>query len=156
TNLLGNEADGTKHLVELLKYGKESAFETEDVVNYAQQLESVGIKANEVVKSLESIGGALARGGKFNPEALQGSVLAITQMLGKEQISAEEMQRQLSQYIPNPYGIAARGYNRLGYKTATGGEFKGSDIRDLGQAGKLNPEAFVRVLLDEMGVESKG
>ncbi len=156
TNLLGSEAEGIKHLRELIQYGKESAFETEDVINYAQQLEAVGIKANEVKNALEGIGGALARSGKFNPVALEGSVVAIAQMLGKEKISAEEMQRQLSQYIPNPYGIAARGFNRLGYKTDQGGEFKSSDIRQLGEDNRLNPEAFVRILLDEMRFESQG
>ena len=156
TNLLGSEAEGIKHLRELIKYGQDSAFETEDVINYAQQLESVGIKAKEVVFALEGIGGALARAGKFKPVALEGSVIAITQMLGKEKISAEEMQRQLSQYIPNPYGIAARGFNRLGYKTDAGGEFTSADVRKLGEENRLNPEAFVRILLDQMRTESTG
>ena len=156
TSMAGDEAKGLAHLMELMKYGKDSAFETTDVVNFAQQLEAVKVKAGEVIPMLEGIGGALAKSGKFSHEALEGSVLAITQILSKGQVSAEEMQRQLSQYIPNPYGFAARGLNRLGYRDDGGREFSDATVRQYAEEKRFNPDAFVRILADQFREESKG
>src|ERR1051326_2007887 len=52
TSMAGDEAKGLAHLMELMKYGKDSAFETTDVVNFAQQLEAVKVKAGEVIPML--------------------------------------------------------------------------------------------------------
>src|ERR1041385_1910465 len=156
TSSANDEVKGLAHLMELLKYGKDSAFETTDVVNFAQQLEAVRVKGSEVIPMLEVIGGVLAKSGKFSHEALEGSVLAITQILSKGQVSAEEMQRQLSQYIPNPYGYAARGFNRLGYRDDSGREFTDATVRQYAEEKRFNPDAFIRVLADEFREESKG
>lgn len=156
TSMAGDETKGLTHLMELMKYGKDSAFETTDVINFAQQLEAVKVKGKEVIPMLEGIGGALAKSGKFSHEALEGSILAITQILSKGQVSAEEMQRQLSQYIPNPYGFAARGLNRLGYRDDSGGEFTDATVRKYAEEKRFNPDAFVRILTDQFREESKG
>ncbi len=157
-NLLGGDkTKGLEHLIELLKYGHDSAFETKDVIDYAVRLEAVGIKANETKDAIEALGGALARTGNFGQGNMQSGILAITQMLGKEKISAQEMTIQLANAgVASPYGIAARGFNRLGYRDDAGKEFTTGSIQKLGEEDRLNASMFVRILLSQMAVESKG
>jgi len=156
TSLMGDEAKGIAHLRELLQFGKDSPFATEDVVDYAQGLEAVRVKASELIPFLEGIGGALAKAGKFDRNNLFGSYTAIQQILSKRTVSAEEMNRQLGQYIPDPYGYAARGFNRLGYRDDQGQEYNSASMRKLGEEGRLNADAFVRIMVDEFREESKG
>lgn len=156
TSLMNDEAKGVAHLRELMKFGKDSPFETQDVIDYAQGLEAVKVKASEVIPMLEGMGGALAKAGKFNKENLFGTYTAIQQILSKGTVSAEEMQRQLGQYIPNPYGYAARGFNRLGYRDDKGHEFTDPSIRQYSSDGRFNPDAFVRIMVDQFREESKG
>lgn len=143
TNLLGSEAAGLAHLRDLIKFGKESAFETEDVVNYAQKLESVKVKASEVKDMLLGIGNAAAGAGNF--EKMPNAVLAVYQMLSKNKVGAEEMTQQLAEVIPNPYGFMARG---LGISE--------TEAHKLGEEGRLNAQSAVRIMVAQMLKEKGG
>src|ERR1051326_8982225 len=156
TSILGDETKGIEHLRELLTFGKDTAFKTEDVVDAAQQLEAVGMKAKEAIPSVLALGDALAKSGKFDSEHFNETILAITEMLSKNEISTRQMLLMLSRNIPNPYGLAARGMNRLGYRDSGGKEFTSEEVMKMGEGNQLNAQAFVRVLLNQMEFESKG
>jgi tape measure domain-containing protein len=139
-NLLGDKEKGLSHVRELVKYGVESSFETADVLKFANSLEALKVKTSEVIPMLEGLGGWAAGAGNF--DKMQNAVMAITQMLSKNKVSAEEMNQQLAEVTPDPYGMMMRGYESAGYKFKDRGEFQAK-----AEGGELNAQVAVRLML---------
>jgi hypothetical protein len=147
-NLLGDKEKGLSHVRELVKYGVESSFETADVLNFAQSLEALKVKTSEVIPMLQGLGGWAAGAGPGHFEKMGNAVMAITQMLSKNKISAEEMNQQLAEVVTDPYGMMMRGYESAGY-TFKGGsdEEKKAGFMEKASAGELNTQVAIRLML---------
>jgi tape measure domain-containing protein len=145
TNLLGSEAEAIKHLRDLITFGKESPFETRDVIDFATKLESVGVKATEVKNILMGLGNAAAAAGNFDSSNMESAVRAVQQMLSQQRVGAQEMTLQLAQVIPNPYGFMARG---MGMSEV--------DLRKQAEEGNLNANSAVRIMIAQMMKERGG
>jgi muramidase (phage lysozyme) len=155
-NLLGDKEKGLAHVKELVSYGVESAFQTKDVLQFAQSLESVGVKTQEVIPMLKSLGDAAAAAGNFSSAQMESSIRAVYQMLSQNRVGAQEMTLQLAQVIPNPYGYMARGFAHAGIKDDKGQEMTTASLKGLAEEGRLNAQTAVRIMLAEMEVERKG
>lgn len=143
-DLLG-ETEGIAHLRDLLKFGKDSAFATADVIDYAQQLEAVGIKTKEAIPIITALGDTIAAAGKFNPQNMQSAVTAIMQMLSMNRVGGQEMRQQLGQVVANPWGFMARG---LGVSE--------EKARTLAESDQLNAQSAIRIMIAEMAKEKGG
>src|SRR5215208_5542740 len=141
-NLLGDKEKGLSHVRDLVKYGVESSFETADVLAFAQSLEALKVKTSEVIPMLQGLGGWAAGAGPGHFEKMDHAVMAITQMLSKNKVSAEEMNQQLAEVVTDPYGMMMRGYESAGYKFKDRAEFQAK-----AEGGELNAQVAVRLML---------
>ena len=96
--MLGSDEKGVALIKELVDLGAKTQFDTKGSLLYGQQLLAVGMRADEVTKSLRALGDAAASTGNF--DKFDKALMAVTQMLSKGKVSAEEMRQQLSEAIP--------------------------------------------------------
>jgi tape measure domain-containing protein len=143
TTLLGNQVKAKAHLKEMVAFGGKTPFETRDLLQYSQQLQSVGVDAAKIQEYLSGIGDAASRAGNF--DKMQNAVAAVVQMLGKGKISAEEMRQQLSEAVPGAMGYMARSQG-----------ITEAELDKRMTAGTLNAKAAVELMILQMKKEAGG
>lgn len=97
--LLGSADKAQAHLRELQDFAKTTPFEFAELVPASQKLQGVGIQAQKVIPILTDVGNALAAAGKGNVE-LDRSLLAISQIIAKGKLSAQEVNQLAENGIP--------------------------------------------------------
>ncbi len=143
TSILGDAEKASAFLKEMADFGQKSPFQTTELLQYSQQLLAVGVTSQKIKGYLTGIGDAAFSSGNF--DKVQNAVVAITQMLGKGKISAEEMRQQLSEAIPGAMGFMARGL---------GVEIK--ELDKLMQQGRLIAGPAVELMIRQMEKERGG
>ncbi len=143
TSMLGDAQKASAFVREMAKFGAETPFRTDELLTYAQQMMAVGVEAGKVKEMITGIGDAAASSGKF--DKMRQAVLAISQMLSKGKVSAEEMNQQLAEAIPGAKGFMARGM----------GITEQQLTKDM-EAGRINPQAAIELMTLQMSKERGG
>lgn len=99
TVMLGDGAKANKMLDDIADVSERTSFTFGDLTKASQRLLAFGFKAEDVLPTLEAVGGAVtAMGG--SQEAIQRVTLALGQMKAKGKASAEEMLQLAEAGIP--------------------------------------------------------
>lgn len=139
----GDDAKAVGLIKELVELGNKTQFDTKNTLFYGQQLLSVKMGANEVTQALRDLGDAAASTGNF--DKFDRALMAVTQMLSKGKVMAEEMRQQLSEAIPGAQGFMARG---MGVSEP--------ELFKLMGEGRVNAGPAVRLMLMQMRKERGG
>ena len=132
----GSAEETGKQLARLRELSKMPGLTFEGAVKGSIRLHNAGLSAKEAEKSLRAFGNAVARvgGGK---EELDGVNRALTQMLNKGKITAEEINGQLGEWLP-------------GLQRAMKAAFGTADAEVLQKAG-VTAKQFVQAMTAEYG-----
>lgn len=136
----GKEADAMMR--RLQDFAKTTPFEFPELAKDAQLLMGVGVAANDVIPTMTAIGDAAAKMG-LSSEGVDRVTVAITQMIAKGKISADEMMQLTEARIP-AWNILAKS---MGLSVA--------QLTDMGQKGQLTGDA-IKKLISGMEVFGKG
>jgi tape measure domain-containing protein len=98
--LMGGAENATKHLDELRKFAVETPFEFEGLAKMSQRLQGVGVESQKVIPLIRSIGNIAAATGEIGAERLEGINTAVSQMISKTKVSAEEMEQLAERGVP--------------------------------------------------------
>ncbi len=131
--LTGSVEAADKHIRDLQQFAKETPFEFDGLAKGSQLLQGVGIKAEKVIPLISNVGNALAAAGK-NQEAVDRTLLALSQISGKGKLAGQE----INQLAEN--GIAAV---RI-VAEATGKSQ--AQIRKLSEEGRITSDLFFESL----------
>jgi tape measure domain-containing protein len=109
-NVLGTDAEyqqSMKYLRQLSQdYGQDLIVLTKTYTNFIASSNStnLSLKARQgIYESIVKAGGAL----RLSNEQIEGSLLAVSQMFSKGNVSAEELRGQLGERLPGAFGIMA-------------------------------------------------
>src|SRR5690606_28884368 len=97
-------------------------------------LQGVGVAAGDVVSLMRDIGNITAATGEISADRVEGITIAITQMIGKTKVSAEEMEQ-----------LAERGVPAWQILSEAVGKSQ-SDVRKLAEAGAITSDMMVAAL----------
>lgn len=129
--LLGGAEAAERHLRDLQSFAKSTPFEFEGLTKLSQRLVGVGVTSEKIVPLLRDIGNAVAAVGG-TADQVDGVTIALSQMISKGKVSAEEME-QLAERQVNGWAMLA---DFLG---KTQGE-----VRQLAADGKISTDVFLK------------
>ena len=132
--LMGGISQATAHIKELQKFATDTPFEFESLAKMSQRLQSVNVKAKDVIPLMRDIGNVTAATGEISAERVEGITTAISQMIGKTKVSAEEMEQLAERGVP-AWQILAE---------ATGKSQ--AELRTLSEQGKISASVMVQAL----------
>jgi tape measure domain-containing protein len=130
TTLLGSGDKAAKLLKEIQEFAKTTPFEFEGLAKLSQRFVSAGVESRKVIPLIRDVGNAVSAVGG-SQEDLTGVVRAMTQIISKGKVSAEEI-NQLAERNINGFKILA---DQLG---KTEGE-----VRKLAEAGAISSDVFI-------------
>lgn len=135
TSIMGDAKVAARELERLKEAAKNPGLGFTQAVKGSVRLQSVGISAETARKGLLNFGNAIALAGGTASD-LDGVSLALTQIISKGKISAEEI-NQLAERVPQ-------------VRSAIKDAFGTSDSEELQKLG-ISSEEFVEKVIDEMG-----
>lgn len=142
-SLLKPGEDVEKILAQIRKMAIESPlFNTEDAISYAQKLAAVGVKGNDLYKSMQALSNIFLTQGVAGPERANLALMAYTQILSKGTIGMDDLRQQFAEHVPGGMKVFEEAAHILGEKTL-------EDLRDDMKAGKITAaqlnEAFIKL-----------
>ena len=135
TAVAGSSGEAEKQLVRLREVAKLPGLGLQEAIQGSIRLQAAGFSAELAERSLKGFGNALATVGKGKAD-LDGVTLALTQIISKGKISAEEI-NQLSERVPQIRKIMQ-------------GAFGTSDSEKLQKMKGLTAEVFVEEIVKEL------
>jgi tape measure domain-containing protein len=142
----GDEAQGKEALAFITNLSMKSPFAIEAITDAFVKLRMNGLDPS--AGSLQAIVDQVAKVGG-NTEQMQGIATALTQILGKGRVSAEEM-NQLGERGINGWELLARAIKRTQKQT-----FNTAQLRKMAEEGQLGRKS-VLLMIEQMGKESAG
>lgn len=128
----GGAQESARYVKELTDFAQANPiFNTQGTIAAARMMSVFGFETSKTTDYLKSWGGALAAGGQFNNETLQGVARAFGQIRQKGRVQAEEMEQLAERGIP-AWELLARA---IGKSVA--------ETRKLAELGRLNGPAAV-------------
>lgn len=119
--LLGPTVNVEKVINDIKKMAIDSPlFNTEDAISYAQKLASVGVKGNDLYKSMQALSNIMLTQGVAGPERANLAMMAYTQILSKGAIGMDDLRQQFAEHVPDGMRIFQTVAKRLGYDTIKG------------------------------------
>ena len=131
TTLMGGAAAANKHLDDLRNFANSTPFEFEFLTDASRRLQNVGVEGERIVPIMTAVGNAVAAAGG-NSETLDGVTLALSQIIAKGKVSAEEL-NQLSE----------RGVSGLRILESQTGKSK-AEVLKLAEQGKISSDVFIQ------------
>lgn len=128
--LTGSATATQKLLKDIQDFAKATPFEFSELAGLSQKLLAANVEAKNVVPLLKDVGNAVSAVGG-SQEDLNGVVRALTQIIGKGKVSAEEI-NQLAERNINGFKILAV---ELGKTEA--------EVRKLAEEGRISSQVFV-------------
>lgn len=132
--LMGSAVLAQKHLSDLKKFAVDTPFEFESLAKMSQRLQSVGVAAEEVIPLMRDIGNVTSATGEISAARVEGITIALTQMISKTKVSAEEMEQ-----------LAERGVPAWKILSESIGQSQAA-VRKLAEDGKITSEEMVQAL----------
>ena len=129
--LMGSAQLAQSHLNELQQFAKSTPFEFAGLAKMSQRLQGVGVESQKVIPLINDIGNAVAAVGG-SAEQVEGVTVAISQMISKGKVSAEEMEQ-----------LAERQVNGWAMLSAELGISQGA-VRKLASEGKISTDVFLK------------
>jgi tape measure domain-containing protein len=130
--ILGSGTAASKMMKDLQSFAARTPFEMPQLVHASQQLLGVGLAARDVIPDLTAIGDTSARMGA-GQEGIDQITLALTQMISKGKIGADDM-AQMAETFP-AWQVLAKA---MGMSVA--------QVRDLSEQGKLGSDAINKLV----------
>ncbi len=134
TSLIGSGEKAAKLLKEIQEFAKSTPFEFAGIASLSQRLLGANVEAEKIIPLMRDIGNVVAATGETSQARLEGITVALTQVIGKQKLSAEEAE-QFAERGVNAYDLIAKATG----KTQT-------EVRKLGEEGKLSADLFVASL----------
>lgn len=134
STLLGSTTKANVLLSQLQKFATTTPFDVKDLASVAQRMISVGIGTQKVIPLMRDLGNIVAATGEVSAERLEGISTALTQMISKTKVSAEEMEQLAERGVP-AWKILA---------DATGKSQ--AELRKLAEQGKITSDVMVGAL----------
>ena len=132
--LLGSTTKANALLAQLQKFAATTPFDVKDLASVAQRMISVGIETQKVIPLMRDLGNIVAATGEVSAERLEGISTALTQMISKTKVSAEEMEQLAERQVP-AWKILS---------DATGKSQ--AELRKLAEQGKITSDVMVAAL----------
>ncbi len=88
--MLGSGQKARRFLDDLAKFAEKTPFEFKELIPLSQKLMTAGFEANKIIPILTRVGDAVAAMGG-DPQAMESTIRAITQIQAKGRVMAEEM-----------------------------------------------------------------
>jgi tape measure domain-containing protein len=98
--LLGNQAEANRLFKELQEFSRQTPFAFPELTSLAQRLIGANVELERVVPLIKDIGNIVAATGNTSIERLEGINTAITQIISKQKVQAEEMEQLAERGIP--------------------------------------------------------
>lgn len=95
--MLGSAAKGQKLIQEIQKLAAETPFQTDELIDYSKRLLAMGVSAEKVIPTMESLGNIAAGVGK---EKLPQLVLAFGQVQAKTKLAGGELKQFVEAGVP--------------------------------------------------------
>jgi tape measure domain-containing protein len=141
--LLGSGEKAQAFLLDLQQFAAKTPFELPGLINNARQLLGVGVAANKVIPTLNSLGNAAGALG-IDQERFNNILLAVTQSMGKGKLQGEELMQMVENGIP-VWQLLSK---------ATGKSV--TELQDMSSAGKLLAAETLPKLFDQMNKDYGG
>lgn len=132
--LLGSGEKAQVLLKEIQDFAKSTPFEFQGIAALSQRLLGANVEAEKIIPLMRDIGNVVAATGEASQERLEGVTVAITQMIGKQKVSAEEMEQ-----------LAERGINGFDLLAKATGKSQ-AEIRKLSEQGAISADVFLQAL----------
>ncbi|MBX3267175.1 MAG: tape measure protein [Acidobacteria bacterium] len=98
--LMGSAEAAARHIDELRRLSTSSGLEFQSLTKMSQRLQGAGVDAAKVADLIKDIGNTAAATGELTAERMEGIGVAISQILSKGRLSAEEMEQLAERGIP--------------------------------------------------------
>lgn len=134
TSVIGNAGKAQKFLKDLESFAKSTPFQFLDLAPIAQRLVGAQVQLEKVIPLMRDLGNITAATGKVSAERLEGIGVALTQIISKGKVSAEEMEQLAERGIP-AWQILADSIGKTVGQT-----------RKLAEDGKIGADAIVSAL----------
>lgn len=134
TTLTGNAGKAQKFLRDLQAFAKTTPFQFLDLAPIAQRLLGANVQLEKVIPLMRDLGNITAATGKVSSERLEGIGVALTQIISKGKVSAEEMEQLAERGIP-AWNILAQA---IGKSVA--------ETRKLSEDGRISADVIVAAL----------
>jgi len=104
------EADGSlgAFMADLKQFAALTPFEFKDLATLAPRLAAAKVPVQEIIPTIQAIGNAAAASGKLSQENMGRITTAITQMLGKGKVQAEEMNQLIEGGMADAWTVLAK------------------------------------------------
>lgn len=99
-SLLGNADKANKLLKQLQDFARTTPFEFEGITKLAQRFLAANIEAEKIIPLMRDIGNIVAATGDTTIERVEGIGVALSQVISKGTVSAEEMEQLAERGIP--------------------------------------------------------
>ena len=109
--ILGSEGEADNKLAELKKFANDIGVEYFSIANSYKQFTSAARASNFDLEKSEKIFKSVAKAGAvlgLSNDTLQGTFLALQQMISKGTVQSEELRGQLSERLPGAFSLAAK------------------------------------------------
>lgn len=133
-NLSGNAAFAASHIKELQQFSVQNSLPLEPLLTMSQRLQAAGVQSEKLIPLMQDIGNVAAATGDLGAERLEGIATALSQMISKGKLSAEEMEQLAERNVP--------AWKLL--SDATGKTV--AELRELGEQGKLTSNDMLNAL----------
>lgn len=134
TTLLGGASEAAKHIKDLQKFAIDTPFEFEGLAKLSQRLQGAGVQVEKVIPLMRDFGNIVAATGEISAERLEGVSTALSQIISKGRVSAEEMEQLAERGIP-AWKLLAEATG----KTQT-------ELRKMSEQGQLSSDVLVAAL----------
>jgi tape measure domain-containing protein len=111
TFILGSEGEADNKLAELKKFANDIGVEYFSIANSYKQFTAAARASNFDLDKSEKIFKSVAKAGAvlgLSNDTLQGTFLALQQMISKGTVQSEELRGQLSERLPGAFSLAAK------------------------------------------------
>jgi tape measure domain-containing protein len=109
--ILGSEGEADNKLAELKKFANDIGVEYFSIANSYKQFTAAARASNFDLEKSEKIFKSVAKAGAvlgLSNDTLQGTFLALQQMISKGTVQSEELRGQLSERLPGAFSLAAK------------------------------------------------
>lgn len=131
-SLSGSAAFATQHIKDLQRFSIENSMPFDSLITMSQRLQAAGVQGERLLPILRDIGNVAAATGNLSTERLDGIATALSQIVSKTRLSAEEMEQLAERTVP--------GWKLL--KESTGISIE--QLRKLGEEGVLTAEDILQ------------
>lgn len=132
--MLGSEEKGNKMMADIMKFAKDTPFETMGVVEGVQQMMAYGIEAENTLKYMEKIGNVMSAMGK-GEEGIDSVTRALGQMRSTGKVNAQDMMQLTS------VGIKAWDYLAKGMGKSV------AEVRKMSEDGAIDADTAIKHIM---------